>query len=270
MRPIWKTFGKLLMFSIKLLPEANKLERISMCYDVAYRRWKIHSESTEKLSMANYQLWLDNDRQIFHTSGFSHPDLPMIVEDNGHLGRADANWGLVPIWVKKQIDAVKIKRQTLNARSETMFEKPSFRSAAKARRCIVVVDGFFEHKHVGKKTQPYFIRNVYNKPLLIAGLYESQNNFSPTATVSLVTTVANEMMAVIHNNPELEGPRMPVFLSEEKVYTWLAVESSKDELLNLCVALGEEELKAVPVAAVRGKHSSGNKLQAWEEVEMLT
>ena len=129
-------------------------------------------------------------------------------------------WGLVPFWAKE----LKIGSRMINARSETVFEKPSFRAAAKSKRCVIVADGFYEWTPVEgqKKKQPWLIARADNRPLLMAGLWERWRDKSagPDApvveTCTIVTTAANKFMSPIHN-------RMPVLLDDEQLSFWLDV-----------------------------------------------
>lgn len=120
---------------------------------------------------------------------------------------------------------------TLNARGETIFEKSSFRTAAKNNRCIIYVDGFYEHHHYNKKTYPFYIYRKDKQPMALAGLWSEWKNPDTGGTLntfSIVTTNGNAMMAKIHNNPNLEEPRMPVILPTELEDKWL--HSINDEL----------------------------------------
>lgn len=103
--------------------------------------------------------------------------------------------------------------QTLNARGESIFEKPAFRNSARNKRCIVHVEGFYEHHHFGKRTYPDFIRLKDHDDFALAALWEECKDPATGValhTFSIVTTEANDLLRRIHNNPKLEGPRMPV------------------------------------------------------------
>jgi len=90
-------------------------------------------------------------KPVFSACGFNFPLLPVITnEDNQQV--VSYRWGLIPFWVKDYDSAVSIRERTLNARAETIFEKPSFRHSIIAKRCLVLVDGFFEQRHENKKT----------------------------------------------------------------------------------------------------------------------
>ena len=120
-------------------------------------------------------------------------------------------WGLVPFWAKDP----RIGRRTINARAETVAEKPSFRAAFRARRCLVPADGFYEWTGPRGKRQPLNIHRADGQPLALAGLWESHDEFGPTFTI--ITTVPNAYMSAIHS-------RMPVVLEPGDWDAWLAAE----------------------------------------------
>jgi putative SOS response-associated peptidase YedK len=123
-------------------------------------------------------------------------------------------WGLIPAWAKDP----KIGYKLINARAETVAEKPSFRAAFRQRRCLIPADGFYEWQQVegSRHSHPYFIGLQDKRPFAFAGLYErwespDGENFD---TCTIVTTAANEVLAPIHD-------RMPVILSPQKYAQWL-------------------------------------------------
>ena len=121
-------------------------------------------------------------------------------------------WGLIPSWAKDE----KIGYKMINARAETVSEKPAFRSAFKKRRCLIPTDGFYEWWHKGKSKQPYFV-TMKNKGLFaFAGIWDRWK--SPTGEIvescSIVTTDANSLIGKIHD-------RMPVIIQRESFGTWL-------------------------------------------------
>lgn len=123
-----------------------------------------------------------------------------------------ARWGLIPSWAK---DA-KIGASTINARAETVSEKPAFRAAFKRGRCVVPASGFYEWKKLPDGTKrPMHIYRVDGKPLLLAGLHERWNGpDGEVESFTIITTDANDFMREIHD-------RMPVVLEPETVETWL-------------------------------------------------
>lgn len=208
------------------------------------------------------------DLPIYHATGFSHPEV-LIYTDRSPQFPEVATWGLVPPWVRDEDQLKKTWNSTLNARGETIFEKNSFRSAAKNSRCLIYVDGFYEHHHFGKDTYPFFIHRKDGEPMILAGLYsdwENPETGGKMTTFSIVTTSGNSMMAKIHNNPKLEiGPRMPVILPEELADKWLLEyhdELDKQSLDELMTAYPEEEMAAHPVRKIRGKNGVGNVEEA--------
>ena len=121
-------------------------------------------------------------------------------------------WGLIPSWAKDPA----IGNRMINARAETVAEKPSYRAAFRRRRCLVVADGFYEWARGGKPRQPYFIRMRDDRPFAFAGLWESWQgpDEGPVESCTLLTTEPNELVEPIHN-------RMPVILPEGDYPQWL-------------------------------------------------
>lgn len=107
-------------------------------------------------------------RQIDLVNGFKYPEMPVI--SNGKLELM--NWGLIPFWAKDE----EIKKYTLNARAETVFEKPSFKGSIKSKRCIVPATGYFEWKHTDNKKQPYFIHLKNQDAFSFAGIWDTWTN----------------------------------------------------------------------------------------------
>lgn len=137
-------------------------------------------------------------------------------------------WGLVPRWAKDKA----IGDRLINARSETVKEKPSFKSAYASRRCIIPVDGFYEWRAIdGQRTkQPVFIHANTGQPIAVAGIWESWRDpadgndaIAPLRTCAILTTEANAMIEPIHN-------RMPVILDEQDWDAWLDASTAMDEL----------------------------------------
>ena len=149
-------------------------------------------------------------------------------------------WGLIPSWAKDE----GIGSKMINARAETLAEKPSFKRLLNSKRCLVVADGFYEwKKEQGGKT-PIYITLKNKEPFAFAGLWDSWK--SPDGeqirTCTLITTSPNNLMASIHN-------RMPVILSSEARQEWLD-SSLHDEhvLLPLLAPYSSEEMSARPVS----------------------
>ena len=135
------------------------------------------------------------------------------AEDDGRE-LALLRWGLVPFWAKDPA----IGNRMINARSETVAEKPAYRAAYRRRRCLVLADGFYEwHKENGGKT-PYYISLASEQPLAFAGLWEnwqSKESDESIQSATLLTAEADDFMAQLHH-------RMPVILEPDTADRWLA------------------------------------------------
>jgi putative SOS response-associated peptidase YedK len=244
-----------------------------MCYSVKYLKDKLHKYAK------HHDI---NDSQIpklfdqHYTSGFSHPDLAVIT-DNDPKQFHIFNWGLIPFWVKDIPTATKLSNQTLNARSETIFEKPSFRNSIMDRRCLIVLDGFFEYHHFQNQTIPYYIERKDGEPIIMAGIWdkwELKDENIVRYSCSILTTEANSKMAQIHNNPKTlkrGGARMPLILPDELSSEWLVHEENpkleKDKLTELMLPYAEDLLNYTTVRPLQGKNGVGNSPLASEKYE---
>ncbi len=172
--------------------------------------------------------WDDEWVPVFHASGFSFLQMPVITQKKPDSIQM-FNWGLIPHWVKTKADADKLKTQTLNARSETIFERPSFRSYIPNNRCLIIADGFFEWMDFQKKKYPHFIQ-IKNKELFcFAGVYASWVDKTTGELInsfSILTTDANPMMERIHNLKK----RMPVIVPPNLYQKWLAPDLTKEDI----------------------------------------
>ena len=147
----------------------------------------------------------------FFLSGFAHPLMPIVSSKEGQTWLENAHWGLVPSWAASAEKARELAAMGLNARSETVAEKPLFRGAWKRQACLVPMKGFFEWKLEGKRKLPHFIYASDQSLLLAAGItdvWADPETGEQVQTFSILTTEANALMAEIHNVKK----RMPVFL----------------------------------------------------------
>ena len=153
------------------------------------------------------------------------------------------HWGLIPSWAKDP----KIGNRMINARSETLAEKPSFRNAYKRRRCLVLADGYYEWQQIpGNRTkQPVYIRLKSQKPFAVAGLWEvwqSKDMDEPLKSCTIITCPPNALLEEIHH-------RMPVILPADAYAQWLSPdEQPVDALQPLLVPYPGEEMEAYPVS----------------------
>ena len=150
-------------------------------------------------------------------NGFEHPKTPIIA--NTDIQEISLyQWGLIPIWAKDN----SIQKYTLNAKIETITEKPAFKSSTE-KRCLVLCDAFYEWQWLdakGKHKQKYKISLPNDEPFAFAGLWSEwldKNTGEIIKTYTIITTEANELMSKIHNSKK----RMPLILNREDEINWL-------------------------------------------------
>ena len=148
-------------------------------------------------------------------------------------------WGLIPSWAKDP----SVGNKMINARAETVSEKPSFREAFKKRRCLIVADGFYEWQKLDRKKMPYKFSLKSGQPFGFAGLYETwmSPEKEPIHTCTIITTEPNELMQPIHN-------RMPVIVKKELEDLWIDPDNhDQKELLAILKPYFSEEMIMSPV-----------------------
>jgi putative SOS response-associated peptidase YedK len=153
---------------------------------------------------------------------------------------------LIPLWVKDEDGALKIREQTLNAKAETVTVKPSFRHSIKAKRCLVLVDGFYEWQHLKNQTYPYYIHLKDNQLFAFAGIWDAWTNKETKETLktfSIITAQANPLLSLIHNTKK----RMPVILRPEDERRWLS-DISVEEAMSLLTPYDEKAMEAHTVS----------------------
>ena len=167
-------------------------------------------------------------------------EMPIVRIKDGRREVGLLKWGLVPSSSKDARDAAKL----INARAETVAEKPAFRSAFRHRRCLVPADGFYEWKKVTpKEKQPYFITLKDKAPFAFAGLYEwwIPREGPRLETFSIITCAPNALVAELHD-------RMPVILGPESWSAWLGEQLlSPDKLKSLLKPFPAERMESWPV-----------------------
>ncbi|MCF8225040.1 MAG: SOS response-associated peptidase [Bacteroidales bacterium] len=150
---------------------------------------------------------------------FDQPEIPVVTQNDP--GRVQLmSWGLIPHWVKDQVQADKVRSGTYNARAESLHQKPSFRNSYTKKRCWVIVTGFFEWQQGQTGKIPWYIKIKNNQLFALAGVYDQwvdPRNGSLYNTFSIVTTRANPLMEKIHNTKK----RMPVILDQKNEQKWL-------------------------------------------------
>lgn len=163
-----------------------------------------------------------------------------ILINDGERRIATCRWGYIPSWAK---DA-SIGYKMINARTETITTKKSFRNAFRKRRCLIITDGFYEWRIKGAAKAPFFVRLKSGKPFGLAGLYNHWRSpeGEELCTCTIITTEANEMLQEIHN-------RMPVIIEKQRYDYWLdsAVNDEKN-LLSLLKPFPPEEMECYEVS----------------------
>lgn len=165
--------------------------------------------------------------------------VPVVIREGGERRFLLVRWGLVPSWAKEMPQSLLI-----NARAETVAEKPSFRGAFRHRRALMPADGFYEWKAEGRgPKQPYFIRRRDGAPFAMAALWEHwmDPHGSELDTCAVVTAEANATLMPIHH-------RMPVILPEKDWGLWLDPAATEKELLALLRPAPDDLLEAIPVS----------------------
>lgn len=167
-----------------------------------------------------------------------------ITQENGNPTRQLRwlRWGLIPSWAKDS----KIGSRLINARAETLAQKPSFRHAFKRRRCLILADGFYEWKRVGNRKQPYYFQLKNGQPFALAGLWEiwQPREGETIASCAIVTTKANTVMQPIHD-------RMPAILEPDSYRQWLDSRLTDTDALEPLLKPYESELmSAIAVSSL--------------------
>jgi Uncharacterized conserved protein len=163
-----------------------------------------------------------------------------VIMEKGKRKLVTMQWGLIPHWSKDESIANKL----INARSETLIEKPSFRNAFKKQRCLIIADGFYEWQGMGAGKKPYYIFLKDEKPFAMAGLYEIWTNPEGKAitTCTIVTTEANDFMKPLHH-------RMPVIVRPTDYDLWLnPLEIDFPKLQRIFNPIDPETMKAYEVS----------------------
>jgi putative SOS response-associated peptidase YedK len=182
----------------------------------------------------------------FYTSeskvnGFNHPALPVVTNEQIDTIQF-YQWGLIPAWASAD-KADELSNLTLNAKAETIFEKPSFKDSILTKRCLVFIDGFYEWRHEGKQKIPYYISLKDGETFAVAGIWSKwidPQSKQQKLTFSIITTEANPLMEYVHNTKK----RMPLILTKEAENKWLQNNLSKTEIIDLMKPLDEKLMKA--------------------------
>lgn len=191
------------------------------------------------------------------------PSLPLAAIRQSPQGRNEwvvLRWGLVPHWAK---DA-KAGYKMINAKAETLTQRPAYRTAFRYRRCIVPADGFYEWKRDNKTKQPYYIRRQADEPLYFAGLWEHwEGNGEVLESCAIVTTGPNPLVQPLHD-------RMPLILTAEEAQIWLDVAITDPRRLQpLLKPYTSDDLTAYPVtpAVNSPRFDDAQCISLWNEAK---
>jgi len=191
-----------------------------------------------KIIEDRFDVKVDKTRYKPRYNSAPSPDLAVISNLNpGEL--SFYRWGLIPFWAKDKT----IGNKMINAKAETITEKPSFKNSLKHKRCLVLSDGFYEWKTLNKKEKiPYRITLKNNGLFAMAGIWDSwkDENGELINSFAIITTTPNKLMENIHS-------RMPVILEQKDEKKWLT-ESNADLLLALLNPYPEKEMTAFPIS----------------------
>lgn len=213
-----------------------------MCYFIEINLTKIELEKRFGARMPEDFQW----KPVFFLSGFDFPRVPVVVSSRPETF-VPAYWGLIPSWIREENKASEIRSKTLNARMESISEKPSFKKPFQNRRCLIPAHGFYEWHHAGTRKYPFYIALANNEPFAFAGIADEWINpvtGEKIPTFSLITTQANSLLEKIHNTKK----RMPVILRPENESKWIDPSVSAESAFHLLQPYPADLLKAWPVS----------------------
>ncbi len=226
----------------------------------AYYHFMANTESNEEF------------KPHFYENGFDHLYSPIMTAP-GIVSMA--SWGLIPWYTKTLDQALIVRNQALNARSEEMYEKASYKDSLKDnKRCLIPATGFFEwhwNDPKGKEKQPYYI-HTKNKLFSFAGVWSTwkdKQNDKIVQTYSIMTCPANPLMERIHNN----GMRMPVIIPNQYLNDWLNPNLSKEDILAFCKPYDNSLMDAYPIdkkiGSTKIKSAEKDNASILEMVELI-
>ncbi|WP_323757982.1 SOS response-associated peptidase [Roseivirga sp.] len=257
-----------------------------MCYSysMSYKEEMEVNKFYQKLTGNEIQKLLDFGNQFYFMDAYKdwHPSMPVITQDKPSEIQF-FHWGLIPPFAKyiekdgrhlHPWDFGNYYSKTANAMMETMAEKPTWKRLYKTRRCLVLATGFFEfyHHRNNKQTYPHLISLQDHPMFAFAGLWDSWNDTDTGEIInsfSILTTKPNELMSVIHNNPNAHsGSRMPVILLPQEWSNWLEESQTLEGLMKFAKPFPSDGMKAVPVRqGLKAKTANANIPEVLEPME---
>ena len=224
-----------------------------MCFSVNVNLVRDELENRYGVSFPNR----DRYEPSYYYHAFGLPELPAICSDAPDRIKL-LRWGLIPSWTRSTDDAEAIRFRTFNARAESITSRPSFSGSFRSKRCLIPVKGFFEWQHSGNEKIPWYIYHADEEIFSLAGLFDQwvETTTGETFnTFSIITTDANDLLAVIHNSKK----RMPVILDKKNEFKWISTGISPDEALLMLKPCPSDILKAHTISnLVNSKSSNRN------------
>ncbi|WP_031435947.1 SOS response-associated peptidase [Methylobacter tundripaludum] len=164
--------------------------------------------------------------------------LAIVQLEDGSNRAVNLHWGLIPSWSKDRT----ISSHLINARAETLTEKPSFKKAYQHRRCLIPATGFFEWQSIGAGKQPYHIHKPDNALFAFGGLWEHWEQDQETVySCTIITTVANDKIAPIHN-------RMPIIIAPDDYNRWLDKKTAIVAIADFLAADAYRNMQVIPIS----------------------
>jgi putative SOS response-associated peptidase YedK len=164
--------------------------------------------------------------------------LAIVQLEDGSNKAVNLHWGLIPSWAKDRT----ISNRLVNARAETLTEKPSFKNAYRHRRCLVPATGFFEWQSTQSGKQPYHIHKPDNALFAFGGVWEHWEHDQETVySCAIITTIANDKIAPIHD-------RMPVIIAPDDYNHWLSKKITVIEMADFLVSDAYREMLVTPIS----------------------
>lgn len=225
-----------------------------MCFTIEIHKTRIEIETRFN---RRFEHASEEFEPTYYHSAFDFPRIPVITQEKPS-NLTLLNWGLVPSWLKDADRIAEFKISTLNAKAETLSEKPSFRKPLQNKRCLVIAHGFFEWQHNGKVKVPYYIKMKDDSLFTFAGLYDEWVNIETGEIyngLSIITCKANSLLERIHNSKK----RMPVIFSKNQEEAWIDGNLNVENIRLLLKPIEDSELEAWPIGdLINSKNKNKN------------
>lgn len=232
--------------SLYLINSLLKILNRIMCFTVANN--KSTRDLQQRYNKKVSELKKAEHNKAVYLSGFAHPVMAIITAEEPDYF-SFAKWGLVPGFVNQEEKAKEYSDYTLNAKSETIFEKISFKKVIEKKRCLIPVTGFYEWRELNKTKYPYFIHLKEEEIFSLGGVYDEWANEETgelTTTFSIITTEANPLMSKIHNVKK----RMPLIFPKQTEEKWISDNLAKNEIEHLMQPLNEDLMEAYTIQKI--------------------